>query len=149
MNYGGINLYNDNISNNEDKIILEQDKKDPEKYYHTGKTIVVTIATLNVAYTIIGNFMGTWDIIGIIVQIVLSMVLYSGLRWAWGLFVVITFLRTLLIPFMFLHYVSLGMIPDVGDFIWIVLGFTHAAVSFWLLAFNKRVSEFLNYQRNL
>lgn len=146
---GGINLYDNNISNNEDKMILDQDKKDLEKYYHTGKIIVLTIATLNVAYTIIGNFMGNWNILEIIVQIVLSMVLYSGVRWGWGLFVVICFIRTLLIPFMFLNYVSQGIVLDVGAIIWIVLGFIHAAVSFWLLAYNKRVAEFLNYQRTL
>lgn len=139
----------DKISTDENKIILEQGEKGLDKHYHNGKIIVLIIAILNVIFSIIGNYIGNWNILNIIVQMGLSLALYNGVRWVWGLFTVCTFFEALFIPFTFLSYINKGITLHVGMLIWIALGYINAAVSFSLLAYNKSVSHFLNDKRTL
>ena len=140
---------NDSNSTHENNIILKQGEKSLEKHYNNGKIIVLTIAILNVVFSIIGNFIGTWNILNVIVQMGLSLALYNGVRWIWGLFVISAFFTGIFILFALFSYISKGVTSHVGALIWLVLCFINAAVSFVLLAYNKSVSDFFNYKKAL
>jgi len=108
-----------------------------QKLYRKGLAIVYTIAVLNVVWGVYSLFTGT-SALTLIVQIVVSIGLFIGAKWARVLFLIGSALLLTIYLFLLPQFgviTELERIVMVTHVIYLIAGFV-------LLAFDSRVAEF-------
>jgi hypothetical protein len=115
-----------------------------ERMYSTGKTIVFTIATINIVLSVISFFI-EFNFLPLAVQIALSIALYRGVRWVRYLFAAGAVLSVILILYLLTVVDSDMSFFLVGFFIFMLV---YSISSALLLFANKSVGAFLYAQKN-
>lgn len=114
------------------------------KQFKRGKTIVYTIAILNVVMAIV-SFVLNFNILSLIIQIVLAICLIAGVTWVRYLFAAGAALAVFISIQLLVVSVSEGLI---GLIIYSFIVMAYCSISSFLLFKSEAVSEFLYAQKN-
>lgn len=134
----------DNLTKQEREKILEEFDEKKERQYKTGKVIVVTIALVNIAGTIVSSFIN-FNLFTLMVQIALSIALLCGVSWVRYLFAAGSALGAILVLYALAHANS--VIPFYLTVIAVTYLF-YCIISSIILYVSKSVTEFLYSQKN-
>lgn len=138
---------NDQLSAEEkEKALLEFEQKQV-RMYNKGKTIVISIAVINILSVIVSQFI-RFNFFSLIAQIILSVMLIAGVSWVRYLFAAGAFLNVFLLMYIILNLAGFGFSGRGIVLIIILLQIAFSALSAVLLFASKSVSEFLYAQKN-
>ena len=131
----------------EKEDIIEAYQLNMQRRYCRGKLIVYIIAICNIIFTLLGNCLGNFNIINIIVQIGLSIALLNGVNWARWLFVIGAVLTLLFTLYIYTSTINITNQIPVSFVVLSILVAIESLIGGSLLAFNKSVSEFFYDQQ--
>lgn len=123
---------------------MKKENEAQQKSYQNEKIIVMIAAVSNILFSLAHSMITSFDMGSLIIQILLSASLFSGIKWLrWILILreLFSSLVMLLAPFTLGTTLSLGL-----NILFFILGIV-LAMSGLLLIFNKDVNEFLSIQR--
>lgn len=121
--------------------------KKQEKMYATGRTIVITIAAINILSVIVSQFI-RFNFFSLISQIILSIMLVAGVSWVRYLFAAGAGLNVFLLLYLMSNLAGSGVLGGGTVLVIILLQIAFSAASAILLFTSKSVSEFLYAQKN-
>lgn len=118
-----------------------------QKSCHKGKIIVYAIAICNIVFTLLNNLLGEFSILNIIIQMGLSLALLMGVNWVRWLFVIgsglALFCYVCIFSYMLHTENQVPMILMVLSY----LSPLQAAISGYLLVFNRSVADYFYDQK--
>lgn len=134
----------DNLTKQEREKVLEEFDAKKERQYKAGKVIVVTIALVNIAGTIVSSFIN-FNLFTLMVQIALSIALLCGVGWVRYFFAIGAALSSFLILYTLAYAGS--SVPAYLVVITVIY-LVYCIISSIILFASKSVSEFLYSQKN-
>ena len=127
------------LTNEQKEQMIKDFENKQDKMIRTGKIIVIVIASVNIIMTII-TFIGNFNLFSLIIQIVLSIALLSGVAWVRYLFAVSAAMGTIIL----LYILTSGEVYLTTPFVIISLvAAAYTVICSILLFTSKCVSEYM------
>jgi len=137
------------MTESERQATFEQFDKEQRKIYFKGKIIILVIAILNIVCSIVTcalNF-NFWTLVALIIQIVLSSALYSGINWVRYLFAAGATIAVFYVFYIlgFVYNFNVVRIPNMALYL---LFMAYCIICSIVLFTNKSVSEYIYTRGN-
>ena len=134
------------ISEKEKEAMIKENNLKIEKRYQRGKILVSVIAICNVVFVLWSNIVGSFNIVGVIIQIALSVALFRGVSWVRWFFVAGSALNVISIIYVLNILFTTGKeLPTTLIVISALSAFQSIAGGI-ILAIDRGVSDFLHEQ---